>query len=154
MKVFNNLSNSRINQIVIIIIVLISIYLASRSEEKTSKAPNTPADLTTYIPDGFVLVPLEIVNQEAISGMIQNFALVDLFTPNTAEKKGRKVATNLKLIRAPLNKDLFGVLIPNNEVSQVVSSSESFFVAIRNPTQQNSESFTKPHKSFQLEYQP
>ncbi len=103
-----------------------------KSEEALSKPPSQTAD--TYIPSGFVLVPIEIQNIEGLDSILGQFGVVDLFQPALeGQNRGRLVARRLKILRAPLNPSHFAVLAPEHQASEIVRHVGPFFVVIQNP---------------------
>lgn len=90
----------------------------------------------TYIPEGYVLVPIEVQNYEALDSILGSHGFVDLFVPSATDKeKGRKVASRVKIMRAPLNPSQFAVLVRENESEQLVRSQFPFFVVVQNSKQ-------------------
>jgi hypothetical protein len=88
----------------------------------------------TFIPAGFVLVPIEVANYEALDSILGKFGVVDLFIPTSESgQRPQKIAERLKILRAPLNPSRFAVLVPEAESSQIVTHSGPFAVSIQNP---------------------
>ncbi len=101
------------------------------------ESPSLPSP-DTYIPPGFVLVPVELQNADALDSLIGGFGVVDLFQSGLeSESKPRKVAAQVKILRAPLNPRHFAVLVPENEAPPLVKSSLPFFVVLQNPDSKN-----------------
>lgn len=96
------------------------------------KSPSETAD--TYIPSGFVLVPIEIQNIEGLDSILGQFGVVDLFLPgHEGLSRGRLVARRLKILRAPLNPSQFAVLAPEGQAPDIVRHEGPFIVVIQNP---------------------
>jgi hypothetical protein len=96
----------------------------------------SPEAAATYIPAGFVLVPIEVENYEALDSILGKFGVVDLYKPS--ERPGRpprKVASHVKILRAPLNPSHFAVLAPEDESQSLVAYNGAFTVAVQNPRQ-------------------
>jgi hypothetical protein len=88
----------------------------------------------TYIPSGFVLVPIEVANYEALDSILGKFGVVDLFvTSSEPGKRPLKVAEKIKILRAPLNPSRFAVLAPESESPRLVSHPGPFLVIVQNP---------------------
>lgn len=116
----------------------------------TTTEANESAD--TYIPDGYVLVPIEIQNIDSLSSLIGSFAVVDLFSgiPGSSQQK---VGQKLKLLRAPLNPQQFAVLVPENQVSQLLQQPGPYWAAIQNPNKNSKENIQqKKIKQTRVEY--
>jgi hypothetical protein len=126
LKIFIQKKQKQYLIILFLIVGIISTY-HQYSNGQTEKEPSESLD--TFIPAGFVLVPIELQNAESISGMIQSHAIIDLYTaPLPGQSKGKLVGRKLRLVRAPLNPERFGVLVPEAE-SATVAGESGFFVA-------------------------
>lgn len=112
-----------------LIIIIITSFLPKPQISSESQAPES-AD--TYIPDGYVLVPIDIQNIASLSSLIGQFAIVDLFSGIPGNKQQR-VGQKLKLLRAPLNPEQFAVLVPENQVSQLLQIPGPYWAVIKNP---------------------
>lgn len=94
------------------------------------------ADVDTLIPRGFVLVPIEIQNFEALDALIGRFGIVDLLQATSPEgPRGQLVARNVRLLRAPQNPTQFAVLVPESEVAQILKNGGVFTVIVKRPEQ-------------------
>lgn len=94
-----------------------------------------PESVDTYIPHGFTLIPLEISNTDALASIMGNMGgVVDLYlAPNESRKGGIRVATRVKLLRAPRNPEQFAVLIKESEGQRVLQFSGPFIAVVQNP---------------------
>ena len=89
-------------------------------------------DVTTMIPRGFVLVPIEVQNYEALDSILGKFGVVDLF--QAGDEQGNKqnlVAKNVRLLRAPQNPTHFAILIEEKEVSGILRNGGIFTVVVK-----------------------
>jgi len=116
----------------------------------------------TYIPKNHVLIPIEIANHESLAALLGAYGVVDLFAVHESGSSfspGKKVASRVKMIRAPLNPQKFAVLTHETQAHQIVNHSGPFFVVIQNPEVSAEAEFTKPEKKFhrppelEIEYQ-
>lgn len=87
----------------------------------------------TVIPSGFVLIPIEISNLEALDSLIGRYAIVDLFSAPNLSQRSKKVADNVRLLRAPLNPSQFAVLIADSESELFFANDGPYRVVIQNP---------------------
>lgn len=128
---------------------MIIIILVVQMTSQTAVVPEDDASADTYIPEGYVLVPIEIQNVDSLSALISNYAVVDLFRgPNS-----RRVGKRLKLLRAPLNPQQFAVLVPEDQVSSLLQTPGPFWAAIQNPQQSKaSEIASRKKKKSRIEY--
>lgn len=104
-------------------------------ETSVAETPQVDREVAaTFIPDGFVLVPIEIANYEALDSILGNHGVVDLYRPNeNPSLPPIKVAERVKILRAPLNPQRFAVLAPESESPGLVSYPGAFTVAVQNP---------------------
>lgn len=101
------------------------------SEKSQAESVETAA---TYIPDGFVLVPIEVANFESLDSILGKFGVVDLFVGSDDPRvKPHKVAERVKILRAPLNPNHFAVLVPDSESQKIVAYSGALTVVVQNP---------------------
>lgn len=99
--------------------------------------PETPLvlpEIDTLIPRGYVLVPITVQNSESLDSVFGSHGIVDLYSVNdTTLTKGRRVASGVKLLRAPKNPSQFGVLIEDQFSSSLLNEGATFFVVIHHP---------------------
>lgn len=107
-------------------------WLATSSP--TTTVPQDPLGLDTYIPRGYVLVPIEVQNYESLDSVIGQYGVVDLYrSHDLIQKKGRPLAKAVKLLRAPKNPSQFGVLVPEEDAPLLVKQGEPFYVVVQRP---------------------
>lgn len=153
---------------IILALVFMGLSIWWSSETKTSiESSSSPlkrsASLDTYVPQGFVLVSLQLINADSISSMMGDFSLVDLYPvqespygqefamQNLKEKGQHKtlpIASHLRLIRSPLNPALFGVLVPENSREIIRALASPVFGVIKNPNAQRQETIPLETKSL------
>ncbi|MEN0058368.1 MAG: hypothetical protein AAGB31_06000 [Bdellovibrio sp.] len=150
----------RSNSLVIAFVFLgaLSFIVPSRQEKLSSeKTPlQDPHSVDTYIPAGFVLVPLEIVNAESLSSLVGDLGgVVDLYLASGEKQLASiKVGSRLKLLRAPLNPQQYAVLVRDSESSRLLSYSGPFIAVVQNPqTEANTIPVSSQGKSIRIEYQ-
>lgn len=114
--------------------VLALLWDISRPAPDPSVQLESPETASTFIPAGFVLVPIEVANYESLDSILGKFGVVDLYKPSI-DGRGRplKVAERVKILRAPLNPSHFAVLVPDSESSRLVSEPGAFTVVVQNP---------------------
>ncbi len=107
--------------------------------------PSTPdvgpssVSVDTHIPKGFVLIPIEVQNYEALDSILGRFGIVDLFRTDEKGVSRQPVAVNVRLLRAPQNPSRFAVLVPESEAQQILSHSGSYAVIVKRPGQGGTE---------------
>jgi hypothetical protein len=136
---------------------LIPLAAASlvRPQPVPSEAPieKSAGQVDTYIPKGFVLVPIEVQNYDALDSILGQFAVVDLLqNSNPRSPQPHLVARHVRILRAPKNPSHFAVLVEESAVAQVLKFGSQFTVIVRRPEKSGTE-FVKdsPHRSIVYE---
>jgi len=120
--------------ILFFVLGLLVTWVSFYPKDKSLPAESSSASIDTYIPKGFVLVPLDLSNIESLNSFIGDAGVVDLYKSKNGEK-GKKIATRVKIIRAPLNPQLFAALVPENKSSDLLNYNEAFFAVVQNKTE-------------------
>ncbi len=143
--------------LVIAFVILISVAMVSAYTRENKESPMVhPVEVDTIIPKGYVLVPLELENREAIGSVIQGFGIIDLFSGNPEGGHARKVASRIKLIRAPYNPNLFAALVKENLSERIMKEAGPFYAVIQNKAELEGENNIEPlktKKTISIEYQ-
>lgn len=125
----------------LLMLIIFFIGIAWLVDQNRAPAPevieNASADtVDTFIPDGFVLVPIEIQNLTSLESMVGQYGVVDLY----AEGQTRAIAIGLRLIRSPRDPSQFAVLVPQERSREIVKASlKPIQVVVQNPKQKKSE---------------
>lgn len=126
--------------ICIALMLLISFALHFLIVPEPSKKVSTIEEVSvdTFIPKGFVLIPIEILNKDAVTGLLNGKGIVDLYAPNK-----KKIAKSVRLIQAPQNEKVFAVLVRDNEALPILQFTQGLYVVIQGSAaaQGNSEVF-------------
>ena len=91
--------------------------------------------MDTHIPIGFVLVPIQVINKEALYALLGSHGVVDLFLSGKKGQKVYKIAHHVRILRAPLDPSRFAVLVPEREASKVLKHNQPLFAVVQNPQQ-------------------
>jgi hypothetical protein len=119
-----------------LVLALISSFMGRDTNSRIADPVDSEASVDTVIPKGFVLVPIEVENYQSLDPIIGKFAVVDLFSPQSGEKGNpKKLASRIKLIRAPLNPSQFAVLAPEDQAPRLMSTQGRFLVVVQNRSQ-------------------
>lgn len=130
----------------LISVTLISmIVIGLASWKSSSKADPLTGNvdikgLDTFIPRGFVLVPIEVDNYEALDSILGKFGLVDLFKAKS--EGGGPIARNVRILRAPQNPSRFAVLVEEARASNILGYQGGIFVVVK-PLSQAGTEFVK-----------
>lgn len=104
-----------------------------------------PIPIDTHIPRGYVLVPIEVQNYEALDSILGRFGWVDLFKTDTSidSRPQQLVAKHVRILRAPQNPSQFAVLVPEDQAAKIVAHPGAFTVIVKRPQEGGTE-FVKP----------
>jgi hypothetical protein len=114
-------------------VLFINLFSSPSSSELPVATSEETGAIDTMIPAGHLLIPLELSNAESLSSLSGNFSVVDLYVAGDRGKKGFKIASAVKLLRAPLNPQQFAVLVREEDSSKIVTHEGPFFAALKNP---------------------
>lgn len=130
-------------------------FFVSQEEEKKDLPRQEAPELDELIPAGFVLLPVDLVNREALASIMGSTAVVDILTVNpTTLSPQTKIASRVKMLRSPKNPDFFALLIEENASMEVLSKPGPYFALIQNKKQTNSNFYKAKKKSkIQISYQ-
>ena len=116
--------------ITIVGLLLVSFESKELSQEKKNSETSSSTD--EMIPPGFVMVPLDLQNKEALRSLVGAFAVVDLFTVSPdGQKKGVRVGSRLKLLRSPLDPEQFSALVEEDQAALLFSHSGPLFAVVQ-----------------------
>ncbi|MCC7405829.1 MAG: hypothetical protein IT288_15625 [Bdellovibrionales bacterium] len=130
-------SSSRRRQIIALVIVSllpVAWEWFRQSSTRDSSPPADPLSVDTLIPNGSVLVPIEVENSDSLDSILGSKGIVDLHRP--AREPGglnRVVARRVPILRAPLNPHQLAVLVPESQASNLTKESGAFWVTVQNP---------------------
>jgi hypothetical protein len=134
----------------IVLFAIAGIFTANfprSGTDKISSETDFVNSTDTYIPNGYVLVPLEISNAIAVSSLMGQYTFVDIYTTSGTDGSPQKIiAQGLRMIRAPHNDEQFAVLVAESEHELIQHLSEQVFVVIKNPKSKQNEMVIKETK--------
>lgn len=133
------------------IVLGITAALFSRAGQETNTAPDAPLELSTFIPRGHTLIPIDLKNGDQLDGVIGAHGVVDLFLASSERGEARQVGQRLRLVRAPLNPRAFAVLVRDSEAQKILSLAGPFIASVRPPEQAEHE-MTQAKRSTRIQY--
>lgn len=140
-----------------ILLGLISFTVNRPTPRDSSPSPgiSESKSVDTFIPRGFVLVPLEIANAESLTSLVGDLGgVVDLYlATNGTQKGGLKVGTKLKLLRAPLNPQQYAVLVRETESPRLLSYAGPFIAVVQNPEEKGPQISSSGPTRLRIDYQ-
>ncbi len=139
-KVIRLLTHLKLSHLIAAFLVLgVCAFLVDQKDAPQEIAATDPTSVDTYIPEGMTLIPIEIQNIEALKNILGEFGVVDLYLPSYDSKASpKKVASGIKIMRAPLNPDVFAVLVRSENAAKIAQHPGAFFVTVLNPKTKNS----------------
>lgn len=115
------------------------VWLSTMSVKEKEAGPSPQQSADTFVPEGFVLVPIEVENHQALDSILGPYGVVDLYaSAMESGKKPQLVASRIKILRAPLNPNSFAVLSPSEDAPKLVRSGQ-FIVVVKNPKERGTE---------------
>lgn len=113
-----------------VFIVFSLIYSWTKPKEIVQENEKLYAD--TFIPKGFVLIPIELANFDSVSALIDQFGVIDLYAGSPQNSGSVKIASRIKMLRAPQNSQLFAVLVPESESTSIMKNAGPFWAVVQN----------------------
>ena len=113
------------------------IHYTNNEEKET--ALTQPVHISDSIPEGFVMIPIELENHEAVSDLVSSHGVVDLYYTSTGATP-HKLAQAVRIMR--LQTDRFAALVPENKASVFLKLQTAFHAVLQNSQAQG----TKIHQ--------
>ena len=134
----------------LILILVYFIFAPKKDSASTSKNERIYAD--TLIPKGFVLIPIELANAETVSSLMDQYGVVDLYSGTAASKSNKKIASKVKILRAPLNPNQYAVLVPDELSNLIMSNPGPFWAVVQNHETKQDVNTEHKVKPVRIEY--
>ena len=155
---FQNLKLTSQNKILIIsFVVLLVLWGILSVKNKNAGEESVPEKNKTFyadtlIPKGFVLIPIELANFESVSALIDQFGVIDLYAGAPQMAGSVKVVSRVKILRAPLNPNLFAILVSENSSAEIMKKPGPFWAVVQNRQSAEQLKTDRPVKNVQIEY--
>ncbi len=111
--------------------------------------------LDTLIPENYVIYPIELTNAQAISHLIDQYGVVDIYTTDINTQRVVKVLSKVKIVRPSAESATYSVLIPYQLETKLNAYAGPYWAAVQNKqTQENtatSINYKKPSKIIVIE---
>lgn len=133
-------------------VLVLELLSGSPHHEEAVAGPSENFEVDTMIPAGHMLIPLELSNAESLASLSGKFSLVDLYAAGEKGKKGFKIASGVKLLRAPLNPQQFAVLVREEDSGRIVGQEGPFFAALKNPKEATRETKSPRRGGLIIQY--
>lgn len=114
------------------LVILFALLAFGAKPQNSAPAGGEVMHSDEFIPDGHVLVPLELANRDALHALIGQYAVVDLFTMSPdGVTKGQRVGKRLRLIRSPHQPEQFAALVPEDKATILLGYAGPLFAVIQ-----------------------
>lgn len=119
----------------LLLLVLLTLFLFETltPAQKQIEAPAGVEEATTYIPKNHTLIPLKFVNQKSLSSMIESFGWIDLYALDKDHQDLKFkfiIVKKIRILRAPLDPDQFGIIVPESYVEFILRSGPKYFATL------------------------
>lgn len=136
--------------------LFVFIYFLSFCERtKDSSVQSKKVTLDTLIPENYVIYPIELTNAQAISHLIDQYGVVDIYTTDINTQRVVKVLSKVKIVRPSSESATYSVLIPYQLETKLTAYAGPYWAAVQNKqTQENnttSTQYKKPTKTIVIE---
>ena len=111
-------------------LLFMGLHFWGRGEEgAASSSLNEGFQISDLIPEGFVMVPIELKNHSALSDLISSFGVVDLYQQKPHKKEPHKLARAVRVVR--LQTGRFSALIPESKAGSFVKHQSPFTAVVQ-----------------------
>ncbi|MBE8163365.1 MAG: hypothetical protein HAW63_05195 [Bdellovibrionaceae bacterium] len=130
-------------------------FQKGQNQKLLSQPKNTKKswNMSTFIPEGFVLIPITLLNTESLNGLIGKWGWVSLYSSLMGENK-KPIVSSIRIIRSPKNPNQFAVLAPENKSSLILAHTAPLIAVIQSEkarsktTRFNTKPIIKKNKIF------
>lgn len=115
-----------------------------RAQAQDPTSYDSPVQIDTFIPEGYVLFPVEILNFYSLDSIIGNFAVIDLYPQNHHSP----IARGVRMIRSPADPTHVAVLVPEDRSGLIAKYGAQFYAVVQSPETSRTE-FIEPRSRSQ-----
>ena len=118
---------------VLITLVLFN-SLIHHSSKPTKALEQKPTDITTFIPKGYRLVPIQVDNYKSLDQILGNYSVVDLYLKSFKgpHLKMELLGSGIRALRAKNGSESIGLLVPKSQVKNLLKKEGRFVITINN----------------------
>lgn len=132
----------------LVLVVLFAILQIKTSSSEKAPIEAEPLQADTVIPEGYVLLPLQLENIENLASLIDTFGVIDLY--GQQEEKIEILASRLKILQAPLNPNQYAVLAPHSLSRTIMRHGGPYWGTVRNRHEKETEASTPIDMKIEL----
>ena len=113
---------------------LFSAFIIQKKPIKESPLKEKTHNLDTFIPKGFVLVPIEVQNYKSLDSALGQYGIVDLYASTSSKPSNfKRIVKNIQIFRSPYPPYEFAVMAPEENAKFIMQIDGAIKVAIQNP---------------------
>lgn len=104
----------------------------SKMQTHSAKTPSESFKIDTIIPNGYVLIPIQLSNAQAISNVIGKHGVADIYSTSQGQKS-KRLFSRAKIIKSSIDETVFSILVKESRAHLLSQSDNPFFAAVQNP---------------------
>lgn len=132
-KVANLLSSlDQKNRLILFLFIGFMVVGFSQLKSQSTTAAADPFQIDTIIPAGYVLIPVKLLNADAISAVIGSHGVADIYSTIRGERS-KLLFARAKIIKSPVEEATFSALVKETKAHLLSNSENPFFAAVQNP---------------------
>ncbi len=155
LKLKEYLKSDKIKYISVFIILGVFSWLLRTQESQAAANTDEMTAIDQLLGDGQIAAPIDLSNAEAIDGLMNQTAFVNLYTlhPQTL-KANTKIATRIRLARSPKDPSKFFVIINESQLQKLLIKEGPYYAVLQSrhhkgPAEFNEKTNPKIQESFQ-----
>ncbi len=119
-----------------IIASLLGVSLVASKWDKSETQPNNrynvPVD--TFIPRGYVLIPMNIENYENLDSILGSQGIVNIYSKSEEQVEPTQIATSVRVLRAPNAPEKLSILSPEASAHHFLNPNLKYWVVVQGKT--------------------
>jgi hypothetical protein len=128
-------SPAKVTTIISIVMVLVILVTSLFQPEKIEESFEH-SYLSDQIPDGHILVPIQVINGEALAQMMDLSAYVDLYSVDIIQKRKQILFRKIKIIKNPSDQSSFSILLPEDQGQNLNFLEQPVFAVLKSKKSQ------------------
>jgi hypothetical protein len=120
------------NKLIVFFIVGFLLVGFSGLKAQSTDSPSDGFQIDTIIPNGYVLIPIKLLNAVSISAVMGSHGVADIYATVQGERS-KLLFSKAKIIKSPTEEDSFAILVKESKAYLLSNSENPFFAAIQNP---------------------
>ena len=120
-----------------IFLSFLSLFFVQKERPSSSSDPSFLQEgksLDTFIPRGFVLVPIAVENPRSLESALGGYGIVDLYASSDSRPdQFELIVKNIQILKSPYPPYEFAVISPEEKAKFLLQFNGLFKVAVKNP---------------------